>query len=204
MKRIGIFGGTFNPIHQGHLLVAQAVLEAFDLDQMLLVPCQVSPFKLGQAQSDAVEAHHRLEMVRLSLAGDERMKVCDIELKRPGVSYTIDTVRDLRKQEPEARFFLVVGMDTLLDLHLFREAEALVELCDVITVQRPGCHECPAPAALHFPEAVTNRLIKNIIRGRWCDISSTEIRQRVAEGRSIRYWVPLAVEEYIQKNRLYR
>jgi nicotinate-nucleotide adenylyltransferase len=203
MKRIGIFGGTFNPIHHGHLLVAQAVLESFDLDQMLLVPCQVSPFKLGQEQSYAVEAHHRLEMVRLSLAGDERMQVCDIELRRPGVSYTIDTVRYLKEQDPEARFFLVVGMDTLLDLHRFREAEALVELCDVITVQRPGCHECPAPAVLHFPEAVTSRLIKNIIRGRWCDISSTEIRQRVAEGRSIRYWVPLAVEEYIQKNRLY-
>jgi len=204
MKRIGIFGGTFNPIHQGHLLVAQAVLEAFDLDQMLLVPCQVSPFKLGQEQSGTADARHRLEMVRLSVAGDERMKVCDIELRRSGVSYTIDTVLDLREQEPDARFFLVVGMDTLLDLHLFREAEALVELCDVITVQRPGCEECPAPAELHFPEAVTRRLIKNVIRGRWCDISSTEIRQRVAEGRSIRYWVPLAVEEYIQHNRLYR
>jgi nicotinate-nucleotide adenylyltransferase len=203
MKRIGIFGGTFNPVHHGHLLVAQAVLEAFNLDQMLLVPCQVSPFKLGQEQSKNVDAQHRLEMVRLSLAGDDRMKVCDIELKRPGVSYTIDTVRSLKELEPDARLFLVVGMDTLLDLHLFRESQTLVELCDVITVQRPGCEESPKPAELHFLEAVTRRLIKNIIRGRWCDISSTEIRQRVAEGRSIRYWVPLAVEEYIQKNRLY-
>lgn len=204
MKRIGIFGGTFNPVHHGHLLVAQAVLEAFDLDQMLLVPCQVSPFKLGQEQSDAVEAHHRLEMVRLSIAGDKRFEVCELELQRPGVSYTIDTIRQLKKEEPEADLFLIVGMDTLLDLYRFREAEALVELCDVVTVQRPGCEETPAPAQLHFPEAVASRLIKNIIRGRWCDISSTEIRQRVAEGRSIRYWVPLAVEQYIQQNRLYR
>jgi nicotinate-nucleotide adenylyltransferase len=203
MKRIGIFGGTFNPIHHGHLLVAQAVLESFALDQVLLVPCQVSPFKKDQEQAANLAAQHRLEMVRRSIVGDKRFKLCDLELQRPGVSYTIDTIRQLKKEEPEARFFLVVGMDTLLDLHRFREAEALVELCDVITVQRPGCHECPAPAVLHFPEAVTSRLIKNIIRGRWCDISSTEIRQRVAEGRSIRYWVPLAVEEYIQKNRLY-
>jgi len=203
MKRIGIFGGTFNPIHHGHLLAAQAVLEAFALDQVLLVPCQISPFKKELDSAATLAAQHRLEMVRLSIAGDKRFEVCELELQRPGVSYTIDTIRQLKKEEPESRLFLIVGMDTLLDLYRFREAEALVELCDVITVQRPGCHECPAPAQLHFPEAVTSRLINNIIRGRWCDISSSEIRQRVAEGRSIRYWVPLAVEEYIQQNRLY-
>jgi nicotinate-nucleotide adenylyltransferase len=201
MKRIGIFGGTFNPVHQGHLLVAQAVCEAFQLDQVLLIPCQISPFKQGQEQ--VVDASHRLEMVRLSVAGDERLQACDIEVKREGVSYTIDTVRDLQKFYPDARLFLIVGMDTLLDLYRFREAQAIVESCEVITVQRPGCEERPSPAELHFPEAVANRLIKNIIRGRWCDISSTEIRQRVADGRPIRYWVPLAVEEYIRKHRLY-
>lgn len=203
MKRIGIFGGTFNPVHHGHLLVAQAVFEACGFDKLLLVPCQVSPFKQGQEQSVVADAVHRLEMVRLSVADDPRFEVCDIEVKRQGVSYTIETVRQLMAQHPEDRFSLVMGMDALLDLHRWREAAALVSLCDVVTVQRPGCEERPTLAELHFPEPIAARLLKTIIRGRWCDISSTEIRERVSAGRPIRYLVPLSVEQYIQGHQLY-
>jgi nicotinate-nucleotide adenylyltransferase len=203
MKRIAIFGGSFNPIHHGHLLLAQAVFEAFGFDKILLVPCQVSPFKQGQEPAVVAEASHRLAMVRLCVENDERFDVCDIEAKRQGVSYTIDTVRELMTQLPDTRFSLVMGMDSLLDLYRWRQANELVSLCDIVTVQRPGCDEVPSPSALHFPLEVAEKILKNSIRGRLCDISSTEIRQRIAEGRSIRYLVPLAVETYILKNKLW-
>jgi nicotinate-nucleotide adenylyltransferase len=96
-----------------------------------------------------------------------------------------------------------MGMDSLLDLYRWRQAHELVSLCDIVTVQRPGCEETPSPSALHFPLDVAEKILKNSIRGRLCDISSTEIRQRIAEGRSIRYLVPSAVEDYIRRHHLY-
>ena len=203
MKRIAIFGGSFNPIHNGHLLVAQAVFEAFGFDQLLLVPCQISPFKQGQDGTVVADASQRLDMLRLAVGSDSRFDICDIEAKRQGVSYTIDTVRELMTLHPNTRFSLVMGMDSLLDLYLWRQANELVSLCDIVTVQRPGCDEVPSPSALHFPLEVAEKIVKNVLRGRLCDISSTEIRQRIAEGRSIRYLVPLAVEDYILQNKLW-
>jgi nicotinate-nucleotide adenylyltransferase len=203
MKRIAIFGGSFNPIHNGHLLVAQAVFEAFGFDQLLLVPCQISPFKQGQDGTVVADASQRLDMLRLAVGSDSRFDICDIEAKRQGVSYTIDTVRELMTLHPNTRFSLVMGMDSLLDLYRWRQANELVSLCDIVTVQRPGCDEVPSPSALHFPLEVAEKIVKNVLRGRLCDISSTEIRQRIAEGRSIRYLVPLAVEDYILQNKLW-
>jgi len=203
MKRIAIFGGSFNPIHNGHLLVAQAVFEAFGFDQLLLVPCQISPFKQGQDGTVVADASQRLDMLRLAVGSDSRFDICDIEAKRQGVSYTIDTVRELMTLHPNTRFSLVMGMDSLLDLYRWRQANELVSLCDIVTVQRPGCDEVPSPSALHFPLDVAEKIVKNVLRGRLCDISSTEIRQRIAEGRSIRYLVPLAVEDYILQNKLW-
>jgi nicotinate-nucleotide adenylyltransferase len=203
MKRIAIFGGSFNPIHNGHLLVAQAVFEAFGFDQLLLVPCQVSPFKQGQDGTVVADASQRLDMLRLAVGSDSRFDICDIEAKRQGVSYTIDTVHQLINRYPNTRFSLVMGMDSLLDLYRWRQANELVSLCDIVTVQRPGCDEVPSPSALHFPLEVAEKIVKNVLRGRLCDISSTEIRQRIAEGRSIRYLVPLAVEDYILQNKLW-
>lgn len=204
MKRIAIFGGSFNPIHNGHLLVAQAVFESFGFDQVLLVPCQVSPFKQGQDGALLADASQRLDMLRLAVGSDSRFDICDIEAKRQGVSYTIDTVRQLMANYPDTAFSLVMGMDSLLDLYRWRQANELVSLCDIVTVQRPGCDVALSPSDLHFPLDVAEKILKNCMRGRLCDISSTEIRQRVAEGRSIRYLVPLAVEAYIIQNNLYR
>jgi nicotinate-nucleotide adenylyltransferase len=186
------------------LLVAQAVFEAFGFDKLLLVPCQVSPFKQGQDGSVVADASQRLDMLHLAVGSDSRFDVCDIEAKRQGVSYTIDTVHQLMAHYPDTRFSLVMGMDSLLDLYRWRQANELVSLCDIVTVQRPGCDEVPSPSALHFPLEVAEKIVKNVLRGRLCDISSTEIRQRIAEGRSIRYLVPQAVEDYICQNNLYR
>lgn len=205
MKRVGIFGGTFNPVHLGHLLVAQAVLETVGLDKVLWVPCQLSPFKKEQERAGALaESSHRLEMVRRSVEGNPCFDVCDIEVRRKGVSYTIDTVRQLMAEQPDTRYSLIMGMDSLLDLHRWRSSAELVALCDVVTVLRPGCERAPTSSDLGFPPAVAERLIGQVVKGRWCDISSTEIRQRVAEGLPIRYLVSPAVEAYIKEHALYK
>jgi len=202
MRRIGVFGGSFNPIHNGHLLAAQAVFEAGGLDKLLLLPCHESPFKRGP--QDLVRGTDRMAMVQLSVEGDARFEPCWVELARGGVSYAIDTVRQLQELYPDARLSLVVGMDTLRDLHLWHKANELVTLCDIITVRRPGFDTLPAPLDLGFPVEVAHRLRDRVINGRLCEISSSEIRQRVAAGLSIRYLVPPAVENYILANGLYK
>ena len=161
MKRIAIFGGSFNPIHNGHLLVAQAVFEAFGFDQLLLVPCQVSPFKQGQDVAVVADASQRLDMLRLAVGSDPRFDICDIEAKKQGVSYTIDTVRQLMMLYPDTRFSLVMGMDSLLDLYRWRQANELVSLCDIVTVLRPGWDVAPSPSDLLFPSDVSEKILKN-------------------------------------------
>ena len=202
MKRIGILGGSFNPIHNGHLLAAQAVVEAGGLDTLLVMPCHVSPFK-REAQ-DFASGADRIAMVRLAVAGDTRFEPCRVELERGGVSYTVDTVRQLQELYPGARLSFVIGMDTLRDLHLWHKSEELVAMCDVVTVQRPGFDVMPSPLDLGFPLDIAHRLLERVIHGRLCEISSSEIRQRIATGASIRYLVPPAVEEYIRANGLYK
>ena len=143
-------------------------------------------------------------MVQAAVAGDARFEPCWVELERRGVSYAIDTVNQLQTYYPDARLALVVGMDTLRDLYLWHKAKELVTLCDVITVQRPGFDATPTPLDLGFPQDVAHRLVSRIIRGRLCEISSSEIRQRVAANQTIRYLVPPAVDDYIRANGLYK
>jgi len=202
MRRIGIFGGSFNPIHNGHLLAMQAVVETAGLDKLLVMPCHESPFKRGQ-QALASGAD-RMAMVQAAVAGDARFEPCWVELERGGVSYAIDTVRQLQTFYPDARLALVIGMDTLRDLRLWHKADELVTLCDVITVQRPGFDATPTPLDLGFPSDTAHRLLNRVIRGRLCEIASSEIRQRIANGQPIRYLVPPAVEDYIRANGLYK
>ncbi|MCL1922052.1 MAG: nicotinate-nucleotide adenylyltransferase [Kiritimatiellaeota bacterium] len=202
MRRIGIFGGSFNPIHNGHLLAMQSAVETVGLDKLLVTPCYVSPFKRGA--QDMASGTDRMAMVQGAVAGDARFEPCWVELERGDVSYAVDTVRQLQARYPDARLSLVIGMDTLRDLHLWHKADELVTLCDVITVQRPGFDETPAPRDLGFPLDVAHRLLARIIRGRLCEISSSEIRQRVAAGQPIRYLVPPAVEAYIREHGLYQ
>jgi nicotinate-nucleotide adenylyltransferase len=201
MRHVGILGGSFNPIHLGHLFVGGAAAEAFGLDSVLLMPCSVSPFKFGQpGQASGAD---RLEMVRLSVAEDPLFEPCSVELERGGVSYAIDTVLALRERHPLDRFSFIIGMDSLRELSRWHRAVELLALCDFITVQRPGVDAAVAEEALAFPPDVRARLLAGIIKGRLCDISSSEIRRRIAEGRSIRYLVCPAVEWYIRTRGLY-
>ncbi|MDX9868176.1 MAG: nicotinate-nucleotide adenylyltransferase [Kiritimatiellia bacterium] len=203
MARIGILGGTFNPIHLGHLLIGRAAAEAFALDRVLLLPCCVSPFKIGA--SDLAPDADRLAMVRLSIQGDPLFEASTLDLDRGGVSYAIDTVRALRARCPDDRFAFIIGMDALCGLSHWRQAGAMLDLCEVITVERPGLDVRELPEeTLSFPREVRDRLLANVIRGPLFDVSASEIRRRIAEGRTIRYLVCPEVEAYIRTRGLYR
>ena len=201
MAKIGILGGSFNPVHLGHLLIGRTAAEAFGLDKVLLIPCAVSPFKQGDA--DLASGADRLEMIRLSTEGDEVLEPSSLELERGGVSYALDTVRAVRSMFTGSQVFFIMGMDSLRQLSHWHRALEMLELCDVITVTRPGSDAPVSAAELDFPPGVRERLMEGIIKGRLFDVSSSEIRRRIADGRAIRYLVTSAAESYITARGLY-
>lgn len=190
--RKGLLGGTFNPPHMAHLIVAQAVREALALDAVVLVPTSVHAFK-GES---AASPRDRAVMAELAVAGDPGLAVDRIEIQRGGTSYTVDTLRELVRREPDTRWHVIIGADLLEELPRWRDAETLPELADIVIVTRAGAD----PADPRLPFAGHSSLVPVPSIG----ISSTEIRRRVAAGRSIRYWVPPAVEAFIREKGLYR
>ncbi len=185
---IGIFGGSFDPIHHGHLLAAQAVVEALGLEELRFVPAREQPFKIGR---HAAPAEARARMVSLAIAGEPRFRLERAELDRAGPSYTVDTLRSLRAREPGREFALLVGADAARDLPTWHQAEALPGLATLVVFARPGV---TLPT---LPWPVRGVTVPAV------DISATEIRRRVAEGRPIRYWLPDPVAECIAADRLY-
>lgn len=187
--RIGIFGGTFDPPHLGHLLLALDALDHLQLDRLILVPAARQPLKQGLPMTDAA---HRLAMTRLFAESDARLEVDASEVDRGGLSFTIDTVRGLRGAHPTAEFVLLMGADTAETLPKWREPEALALLVEVAIAGR-GEHR-PVPAGFRT----------RFLPPRRVDVSATEIRERVRLGRSIRGFVPDAVAAYIAAHQLYR
>jgi nicotinate-nucleotide adenylyltransferase len=185
---IGLFGGSFDPIHFGHLLVAQAVVEALGLDELRFVPAREQPFKIGR---HGAPAEARARLVALAIAGEPRFRLERAELERAGPSYTVDTLRALRAREPGREFALLIGADAARELPAWHQADALPRLATLVVFARPGA---VLPA---LPWPVRTVTVPGV------DISATEIRRRVAEGRSIRYWVPDPVAECIASDRLY-
>jgi nicotinate-nucleotide adenylyltransferase len=180
--RVGVFGGSFDPIHHGHLIAAAFLGEALELDEVRLVIARRQPLK--ESGHDA-EVEHRAEMVERAVRGDARLRADRSELTREGPSYTVETLRALRAERPEAELVLLLGADTALTVDRWREPEELWRLCRVETFAREGIGE----AGIQVPRV---------------DISSTAVRARVRAGRSIRYWVPDAVADYIATHRLYQ
>ena len=185
---VGLFGGSFDPIHTGHLVVALAAVEALALDSLRFVPAHIQPFKAGQHRASPEQ---RAAMVALAIAGEPRFALERIELERAGPSYTVDTLRALRAREPGVEFSLLVGADAATELASWREAEALPTLARVIALTRAGA------------VAPSNPLV-------WCslvvpaiEISATDVRARVRAGQSVRWRVPDAVARYIAAERLY-
>jgi nicotinate-nucleotide adenylyltransferase len=199
-RRIGVLGGTFNPIHLGHLLVAQDAMEQMGLDGVKFIPSATPPHKTPEALASE---HDRLQMIRLAIRWNARFEADDIELRRGGTSYTVDTLLELRRRDPRATFYFIIGADSLRELHLWREAQRVVRLCTFVTVPRPGFEAKPI-VDRRLDAASRKRLRQHVLRGHACDIASREIRSRVASGRSIRYLVPDAVTEYIRRRRLYQ
>lgn len=189
--RKGILGGTFNPPHVAHLIVAQEVRESLVLDEIVLIPSHIHALK-GQASA---APRHRAAMTELAVAGDPGLSMDRIEIQRGGTSYTVDTLRALREREPYTAWSLILGRDNLEELDQWREAEALPELARVVVTTRAGLEP---PARLPFGGRCTLVPVPAL------DLSSTVIRSRIAAGRSIRYWVPPAVEAYIREHDLYR
>lgn len=190
--RIGVFGGSFNPPHIGHLIIAEWMREEFDLNRILWMPAARSPFKI---EDKLVEAAQRLEMVRCAVQGNPNFDVSDIEVRRGDVSYTIDTLQHLREKNPEHELFLLMGSDSLAGFPDWKEAEAIAETAPLLVFKRPGEAET-LPADWLRPYV-------RIAEAPRLEISATAIRDRCRRRLSIRYLVPDAVRTYIEKHDLY-
>jgi len=190
VQRIGLFGGSFDPVHLGHLLVAQAAREELQLDRLFFIPAAQSPFKPDSKPTSSAD---RLRLLRLALAGKTWCDIDEQELQRGGVSYTINTLRDYHQRFPEAKLYYLIGGDHVQKLPSWREAEELARLADFVVVPRPGQVEIPFPAPFH------GRALKGFPLG----VSSSQIRARVKAGEPIDHLVPATVAEAIRSAGLY-
>ena len=185
MKKIGILGGTFDPIHNGHLILARDAIEQLELDKLLFIPAAISPHKLGETPT---AAKVRVEMLRAAIEGEPHFCLDTLELERPAPSYAVETMEALRKREPGTQFVYLIGEDNVARLSTWHRFEDLSQIVQFVVLDRTGLKtEHPFP----------------VVR-RHVDISATDIRNRVARGQSIRYLVPPAVEEIIRRRQLYR
>ncbi len=194
-ERIGILGGSFDPVHTGHLALARAALISQHLDRVLFMPAAIQPLKRnGPRASDAA----RLDMLRLALAREPRYELSTLELDRGGFSYLFDTLTELRRRHPRAELFFILGTDALPDFHKWYRAADLLQLCTFLVAPRPGFPP-PDPARIQRPAPWPARLLPCPPR----DIASSGIRSRIAQNLPIRYLVPRDVAAYIRDHSLY-
>ncbi len=214
---IGILGGSFDPVHLGHLHLANKTLKVFSLDQILWVPAHISPHKLDQKPTSAT---HRLNMIQCALTDEPKYKISDIEILRQGVSYTTDTVKKLTEENPNASFSLIMGCDTFKEIHNWRNCEELLTLCNLIVSNRPGFQNEEAEKTLNqlnlqyrviqsdtlkktYQCPSTNKTI-SFFEINPLDISSSQIRKALQNGDSLKKMLPPKVERYIMEYRLYQ
>lgn len=186
---VGLFGGSFDPVHHGHLVAAQVAREVLQLDEVRFVPTGIQPFKSEGPRAPAAD---RVAMLRLALASAPGLTVETCEVDRPGPSYTIETLRTLEAREPGQVFILLIGTDAAREFPRWREADEIVRRAKVALLARPG-HEAPAGS-----------WVSAVVPVPALEISATDLRQRVAAGRPIRYYVPDAVAAYVAERGLYR
>jgi len=190
MNRIGLFGGSFDPVHNGHLLVAMAACEEIGLERVFFIPAAQSPFK---PESKPAPPEMRLRLLRLALAGKTNYEVDQQELQRGGTSYTIDTVRDYKTRFPKSELFYLIGADHIPQLHKWRSADELARSVEFVAIPRPGQTAPASPAGFRV----------RALHGFPFGVSSSQIRERIRAGKSIDGLVPAAVTEAIRNSRLY-
>lgn len=196
--RIGVFGGTFDPLHNGHLVLAEQCREQCHLDEVWFVPAAIPPHKQDLAISTAKT---RCDMIEFGIAGNPQFKLSRLELDRPGLSYTVTTLERIRDEDPTRELFLLVGADSIRDLPTWRQPDRIQQLATIVAVNRGRAAPTESQRQALQP-TVADRI--QFVGMPGIDISATDIRQRVFDGRSIRYLVPRAVESYILQQRLYR
>ena len=189
--RIGIFGGTFDPPHTGHLIVAEYVCESLQLDRVIFVPASIPPHKESQHHSSGI---HRLEMVTRAIEGN--FEVSDVEIRRGGVSYTVETLEYFTAQHAGASLYMMIGMDNLREFHTWKSPERIVQLAYILAMTRPGYQV--KEQGMIPPDRLVLCNVPDI------QLSSSEIRERIHLGLTVRYMLPPAVEKYISHHDLYR
>jgi nicotinate-nucleotide adenylyltransferase len=218
----GLFGGTFNPIHKGHLMVIERALNRFSLDRLYVIPCRVPPHKCAAYLAPAAQ---RLRMIQLALPADDRYRASDVEIQRSGPSYTIDTVNHFKTRFiPAAALFLIMGMDAFLELHTWKHYPRLLEIVQPVVLSRKVADPLPSSGDVSRMDAYIRAHLPGTYRyddGQTCwqrsggscihllpttplDISSSQVRQRIRAGKTIADLVPRAVNGYIEKKELYR
>lgn len=200
IKKVAIMGGSFNPLHLGHLIVASHVADSGLFDEVVFMPSGQPPHK---AHDEVTATKTRVLMLKKALASDTRFSVSELEVSREGFTYTFDTISELKKTDPSTKYYLIIGSDSLLDLYKWYRSEELLDMCHFVLVNRSGFNNILIQQTLtaiqeKHPTEFIQISIPNI------EISSTDIRQRIKDNRSIRYLVPEIIENYILENDLYR
>jgi nicotinate-nucleotide adenylyltransferase len=199
--RIALFGGSFDPLHLGHLILAEQCREQARLDQVWFVPAATSPLK---QHGPVASNRQRLEMLQIGIAGHDAFRVQECELERGGISYTVDTLKQLQTEHPGNEWFLIIGGDSLADFNRWREPAEICQLALPLVYQRPG-FVAPLDSLRSFATPERFSLIEqHAITARQIEISSTDLRRRIAAGESVRYLVPRAVEVYLLNQGLYK
>ncbi len=199
-KKIGVMGGTFDPIHNGHLAIAELVKEKLSLDEVIFIPDNIPPHKLGLHWSSAED---RYTMTKLGIQGKPGFTISDLEIRRSGISYTYDTLKYLRDSYGDREdFYFIIGADSLVQLRTWHRAKELIKLCTFVAVTRPGFTSDMAATLENFKKQGIDNVVP--VETPEFAVSSTEIRKRVHEGQTIANLVPGAVAEYIRQKDLYR
>lgn len=198
-KGLGILGGTFDPIHLGHLQMAEAVHESMQLEQIIFIPAYVAPHKVGL---DFAPATDRFAMTKLAVEHYDNFSVSDIELCRSGVSYTIDTLRELHCLYPDKKLYFIIGADSVVQLHTWNNIEEMMQLATFVGAGRPGYEGVMEEVVKHLGEQAREHIL--LLDTPEYDISSTEIRTRIHQGKNLTGLVPEVVEQYIYKHGLYQ
>ncbi len=187
--KIGILGGTFNPIHYGHLILGEQVLGQLKLDRVIFIPTYLPPHK---SDKEIIAASDRLKMIQLAVKGNPHLAVSDIEIRRKGKSYTVDTLRQIKRRYPEAELFFICGSDLVSEIPTWKNVEEIYGLAKFVLAKRPG-----------FGKRLSGKNFLKIGVAQ-VDISSSLLRKLVRQGRSVTYLTPYTVVRYIEKNKLYR